>query len=351
MRRAAALLLCAACAAPPPPAGPARRIEIEREERAAPSAPAGRVRAVCDEAALPTIVRLIDDAREEVEIVVFEGTAFDGDPTREIAEAVRRAVGRGVRVRMLLDDAPASNRALADLFRGARATVSFDGEGVRTHSKMVVVDRRTALVGSTNWSASALRWNHEANVLIENPALAAHLDDYVEALHDSPDRRWTVAGPDAPEATALADAAVAAALRRVLRGARRRIDAIVHAVSPDRDDAEGPVADVVDAAGRGVRCRVLLERTDRAEADFVNENNRSAAARLRAAGVEVRWDDPRRTTHAKVVIADSAALVSSANWTASSLRDGHEVGALVRDEAALAAFERYFEGLWAEASE
>jgi phosphatidylserine/phosphatidylglycerophosphate/cardiolipin synthase-like enzyme len=50
------------------------------------------------------------------------------------------------------------------------------------HAKLLVVDRRRALVGSANLTHRALTANLEAGVLIEDYDLAAELDDHVRHL-------------------------------------------------------------------------------------------------------------------------------------------------------------------------
>lgn len=351
---AAALAACGRTRPPAAPAAVSRPAETAAADPLAAwapgaVAPAGRVRAVVDAEALETIVRMIDGAETTVAIAVFEGTAFDA--TTRIADAVRRATARGVRVRVLLDDEPLPNKDLLHIFRTAGAEAAFDAPEVRTHAKMVVVDRRAALVGSTNWSEWALTKNHEANLLLENPVLAAFLDDYLEEIRLRPRARVRTEGPAAPEATPVVDARILPALLRVIEGARGRIDAIVHATSETGRRGEGsPLEALVVAAKAGVRVRVIFERTDRRGAQFVNDLNERAAEPLRAAGADVRWDPAARTTHAKVVVADTEAIVSSANWSTSSLDRNHESGAVVRDLETIADLRRYFDSIWRESS-
>ncbi|MBF2098950.1 MAG: competence protein ComE [Gloeomargaritaceae cyanobacterium C42_A2020_066] len=47
-------------------------------------------------------------------------------------------------------------------------------KGDRLHHKMAVIDRKTVIVGSQNWTPSANHMNDETLVVIENPTVAAH---------------------------------------------------------------------------------------------------------------------------------------------------------------------------------
>ena len=48
---------------------------------------------------------------------------------------------------------------------------------------MVIADERYVVIGSTNWSASALNYNFESNVLIDSPALARERLRRMKTIH------------------------------------------------------------------------------------------------------------------------------------------------------------------------
>lgn len=87
-------------------------------------------------------------------------------------------------------------------------------------------------------------------------------------------------------------------------------------------------ASLRSAADRGVRIRVLLERSDR---DEINRSNEKTARLLKDAGIEVFYDDPDKTTHIKLVIIDrSVVIMGSHNLTESALRYNNEASVLIR---------------------
>ena len=58
-----------------------------------------------------------------------------------------------------------------------------------SHTKAVIVDSRRVVVGSHNWTHSALTANREASLLIDDPALAARLEREMAAIPGwDPDR-------------------------------------------------------------------------------------------------------------------------------------------------------------------
>lgn len=66
-----------------------------------------------------------------------------------------------------------------ELLRKNGVTVYYDSADRVTHSKIVVVDGYITILGSTNWTHSALKKNHEASVLIKSHSVA---DAFLERL-------------------------------------------------------------------------------------------------------------------------------------------------------------------------
>ncbi|MBE7445657.1 MAG: hypothetical protein HS132_10575 [Planctomycetia bacterium] len=59
-----------------------------------------------------------------------------------------------------------------ELLRKSGVPVYYDSDDRVTHSKIVVVDGYITILGSTNWTYSALKKNHEASVLIKSHRVA-----------------------------------------------------------------------------------------------------------------------------------------------------------------------------------
>jgi cardiolipin synthase len=50
--------------------------------------------------------------------------------------------------------------------------VFYDNKERVTHSKILVIDEYITIIGSANWTYSALRKNHEASVMIKSKSVA-----------------------------------------------------------------------------------------------------------------------------------------------------------------------------------
>ncbi len=115
------------------------------------------------------LVSLIRSARTSIDVEMYVFT--DENLARELTEAS----ARGVKVRVILEprvSASNLNAIAAGLQAGG---VSVKWASVRyqlTHTKMMIVDGKEALVGSINFSKAAQNKNREAAVVLEGPALA-----------------------------------------------------------------------------------------------------------------------------------------------------------------------------------
>ncbi len=59
-----------------------------------------------------------------------------------------------------------------ELLKKNGVPVYYDSKDRVTHSKILVIDNYITIVGSTNWTYSALKKNHEASVLIKSRSVA-----------------------------------------------------------------------------------------------------------------------------------------------------------------------------------
>ena len=167
----------------------------------------------------------------------------------------------------------------------------------------------------------------------------------------APESRPPPVGPPMPQVAPLerrvasrrlaliaGSAVVDPVVRALVTKARRRLLATV----PYAHAGAAPVRDVLElmqeANARGVECGLLLG-VPPAPQD---------AERLRRLSFEVRRMDPARSTsgHAKGVVADAVALISSANWSAAGLRGNWEVALRVADRRAAGYFAEAWRRDW-----
>jgi cardiolipin synthase len=91
---------------------------------------------------------------------------------------------RGVKVAVILEQGESTDRTsqrnvlTGKMLAKEGVEVTFDPPTLTTHTKLLVIDSETVILGSTNWTYSALTKNHEVSVLIRSPEMAKALADY-----------------------------------------------------------------------------------------------------------------------------------------------------------------------------
>ncbi len=160
-----------------------------------------KIMALNDREYYPVVIEKINDAKKSIHIVMFE-IVWYGNPNTDyhkvskLGRALTNASKRGVDVKVILENGWSYGNYKYDklieygknwsaYFKKYKVQVEFDWSNQTTHDKLVIIDDRIVIVGSTNWSQSALNYNHEANALIESKEVAQQYEKYFQELwHD-----------------------------------------------------------------------------------------------------------------------------------------------------------------------
>lgn len=326
----------------------------------------------CGAEFFPELLRACESARSEI---VLETYIFAEDDTGiEVIAALRRAVARGVSVKVITDwigTGPQTCEALREAFAAAgvqyRVFNPWFRRGLaRTHRKICVVDADTAFLGGLNINDDLLsddgsqvrlpapRWDFA--IRVRGPL--------VSAIHREVLLQWERLGPrdlrmrwralqrtrSAHVETGNAPSLAALVVRDTLRNRRTIQRAYLHALGHARESAllanpyfapsrKMRVA-LCAAARRGVRVTLLLGTGQFRMQDAVA---RSYYPKLLRSGVQIV--EYRRTAlHGKVaVVDDNWSTVGSSNVDGLSLFINHEANIVVRDEAFAGELRRHIE--------
>lgn len=151
----------------------------------------------------PTVLTEIQKARHSIHVALYLLSLYPNRPQslpQQLAQALVDAQARGVQVEVLLEKTPTAdwqapeslgkNHFAYQFFRRNNVPVFFAG-GPPLHSKMIIVDDRVVIVGSTNWSDNAMNENNESNFWVNDSAVAqqalAHLQQ-ISRENDLPER-------------------------------------------------------------------------------------------------------------------------------------------------------------------
>ena len=88
----------------------------------------------------------------------------------------------GVDVKIILDEFPKDHEAGLTYLRERGVPIKYDGKNQTTHTKLIILDGKKVIVGSTNWRYYSVEKNHEANVLIGSPEVAQEYEEYFEEI-------------------------------------------------------------------------------------------------------------------------------------------------------------------------
>jgi len=149
--------------------------------------PAEDVQLVVDTQYFQVAKRMIQEAKHSIQVMMFEMGYYDqypNTPSNLLIKELIDAKKRGVKVEVILevregeDRTTKRNRHTGKILSEGGVEVIYDSFSKTTHTKLMVVDGRLTLLGSTNWTYNALTNNNEASVLIRSKEVAKELIDY-----------------------------------------------------------------------------------------------------------------------------------------------------------------------------
>jgi phosphatidylserine/phosphatidylglycerophosphate/cardiolipin synthase-like enzyme len=139
---------------------------------------------LADRGYFPEASALLEAANSSIHVVMYSLNYYADYPDSNanlLVEKLEAASKSGLDVRVLVDE-EATDRPLVTLLKERGINAKFDSKETRTHAKLIIIDSKIIIIGSTNWSYSALDQNHEASVAINSPPLAEQFEAYFEKI-------------------------------------------------------------------------------------------------------------------------------------------------------------------------
>jgi phosphatidylserine/phosphatidylglycerophosphate/cardiolipin synthase-like enzyme len=280
------------------------------------------------------IVAALEGAQQSIRVKVYLLTDSD------IIAALKEAKGRGVDVKVLLEERPygggTTNAQASDELKAAGIAVQWSSRTfVYTHEKSIVVDDGVAYIMTANLTGSAFTANREYIVVDRDPADVAEIVRVFEA-------DWARTTPDLSQARLVWSPVNSR--QRILE----LIDSAQKSLDLEQEVLNDPEVEqhLLAAAKRGVEVRFVSSPSYPIEQDV----SEPARARLRSGGAQVRYlEDP--FIHAKVIIVDGKrALVGSINLSANSLDFNRELGIIFDDAGPVGGLAAAFATDWSMAT-
>ena len=143
--------------------------------------PAKDVQPIPNRLYYPAVHELLKQAEKSIRVVMFEMFYYRKYPQsleNQLVHDLIDAHKKGVNVEVILERGTFGRITRRNRKEGgfmlsqAGVKVYFDSRSKTTHNKLIIVDERYTVIGSTNWSYYALEKNNEASVLIDSIPLA-----------------------------------------------------------------------------------------------------------------------------------------------------------------------------------
>jgi cardiolipin synthase len=134
------------------------------------------------------------DAKNRIDIAMFHmAIPSEKHPTRILIEELIKAQKRGVKVSVLLDrdreEDPYKSEVIninaLNLLLSNNIAVKFDTEKQLLHSKLIIIDKHLAIIGSHNWSAGSYFRYDDISLVLESKSLVEELRSRFESIWGS----------------------------------------------------------------------------------------------------------------------------------------------------------------------
>ncbi len=314
-----------------------------------PAAP----RAVLNRDYLPAVLDMIGSAKKTIQVIQYE--YVDYGAVRQIEAVLAAAVGRGVSVRMILDDTVKSTRrSIARLQKKGMdvkldETAEYGKPGDKTtHAKAILVDGQKLMIGSTNWSDKSISDNNESDVLLNDPVIGKKFSGYFDQIWNNAFREPAIPPPSGASTDVMFNRQYLPTVLRLFQAAHRRIYVVLYGIKigGEKTSVGRLLGELKQAQARNVDVRIILDQSTGEFSDKTTEFNEEAKDYFNAAGIACRLDTKEIITHAKILIVDGAAVVGGTNWGHGPLDQYNDCNVILKNSATVEPFASAFLSLW-----
>lgn len=288
------------------------------------------------------LIEAIDRAQATIDMAMYNFSLG------KAADALVRAQGRGVRVRLVMESESIDNAATQKMQKAGIPILGDRREGLM-HNKFTVIDGQEVWTGSLNVTSSSSYTDTNNLLRIRSTELAKIYTNEFEQMfiHDrfGPERKSTnktprlSAGGKQMEVYFSPGDGTARHVTEVLKAARTSIHFLAYSYTLD-DFAEA----MINRARAGVQVMGVFDQSQ-----YLNAG--SEYDKLRSAGLKVRLDGWEGLQHHKVILVDGQIVITgSFNFTASADRNNDENLVIVYDPILAGQYEVEFQKLYAKST-
>jgi len=312
---------------------------------------------------------MFGSAQKSIDIAQFYVTTKAGEPLEPVIAELKKAGGRGVKIRFLAEKKMAKNsiegfellRTIKNLELRVLAFSDVKPNGI-IHAKYFVVDRKAAYVGSQNFDWRSLKHIHELGLKVVDPEIVKNVEavfevDWLAYEKTAAGKPVTALNKSRPSADPGKKAYLVASpwkfnppgigdsereLVRLIGTARNEIAVQLLDYAPlTREHRFYPPIDnaLRDAAVRGVQVRLLVSHwnTDSPAIEHLKSLSLIPDVEIKIATIPEAKEGPipfARVIHSKYMVVDRKTLwLGTSNWSGGYLDNSRNLELVVHDEA------------------
>ena len=306
---------------------------------------------ICNE-----LINHINSAKNSIDVAIY---GYDKVP--KIEKALMRAIGRGVKVRLVYDKDSNGNNIYKDTkyFSKLIGNAVSDGDNSEAkknniyvnsimHDKFYVFDNSTVITGSANLSYTDMSdYNGNAVVIINSKAIANAYTKEFEQMYsgrfhnrkskNSGKENISVGDSNISVFFSPQDLITTTQIIPMIHKSRKYVYMPVFLITDNR-----LVQSLIAAKKRGVDVKLIVDATNA-------KNSHSAHKLLRANNIPVKTETFAGKLHSKsIIIDDKYLIVGSMNFSKSGEKKNDENVLIITNSKLTIFYKNYFNYLWAK---
>jgi len=301
----------------------------------------------CTSSVCRTVLSELNTAKSTIDIAIY---GFETVP--EIETALKNALARGVKIRLVYDDSENGKNYYPDTYKiTAMASVSKSDKNTTStnmlmHNKFIIIDNSKVLTGSMNYSPTGLSGFNSNNFILINSKDIANL--YTEEFNQMISGKFHTAKAKSNLARTyiMGSGKISVYFSPQDRVITNNIIPLVSNSSkyiyiPAFIVTHGELVNaLITAHNRGVDVKLIIDATNASSAH-------SAVKKLRTAGISVKVENYAGKMHNKSIIIDNKYIVTGSMNFSNSGEKKNDENVLIIEDTRLAIFYRnFFNYIW-----
>lgn len=300
----------------------------------------------CSSSICKEILANINNAQKTIDMAIYGYSA-----TPLIEEALKNAINRGVRVRMVYDvgskgeNIYPDTKKLVSLIKSNKSDINSAESKNIMHNKFYIFDDKVLITGSANLSHTDMSGFNSNSILVVKSADIAQVyknefeQMFLGKFHNDKSlkskQKFSVSDIDMEIYFSPQDKSITNAVLPLIRGAKKYIYIPTFVLTEKRVTEE-----LIKAKQRGVDVKIII--------DALNASiKHSKHNELRAGGIPVKTENYAGKMHSKsMIVDDKYTIIGSMNFSYSGENRNDENLVLVKDEKIAQFYKDFFLYQW-----